>query len=59
MDYILSVTGSGARVVRDVISQRLWPGPGQDTVQNQQHQAGVTHDSNTVHSKTGQSKIQS
>ncbi|XP_073340951.1 oxidation resistance protein 1a isoform X4 [Pagrus major] len=60
MDYILSVTGSGARVVRDVIAQRLWPepGPGQDTVQIQQNQAGTTHDSHTVHSKTdtGQKK---
>ncbi|XP_067458467.1 oxidation resistance protein 1a isoform X2 [Thunnus thynnus] len=62
MDFIFSVTGSGARAVRDAISQRLWPGPvpgpGQDTVQTQQHHAGTAHDSNTVHSNTdtGQKK---
>lgn len=25
MDYILSVTGSSARAVRDAISSRIWP----------------------------------
>ncbi|KAM3614703.1 uncharacterized protein V6R79_018176 [Siganus canaliculatus] len=56
MDYLFSVTGSGVRVVRDAISQRLWPGPEPErTVQiQQQHQ----HDTNTVHTKTdtGQKK---
>ncbi|XP_053182515.1 oxidation resistance protein 1a isoform X2 [Scomber japonicus] len=60
MDYLFSVTGSGARAVRDAISQRLWPGPGpeQDTVQTQQHHAGTAHDNNTAHSNadTGQKK---
>ncbi|XP_035985298.1 oxidation resistance protein 1a isoform X2 [Fundulus heteroclitus] len=31
MDFIFSVTGSGARAVRDAISQRLWPGHGQES----------------------------
>nr|XP_046255674.1 oxidation resistance protein 1a isoform X3 [Scatophagus argus] len=58
MDYLFSVTGNSARVVRDAISQRLWPGQGQQTAQMQQHHAGTTHDSNTVHSQpdTGQKK---
>uniref|UniRef100_A0A8C4FC06 Oxidation resistance protein 1 n=1 Tax=Dicentrarchus labrax TaxID=13489 RepID=A0A8C4FC06_DICLA len=62
MDFIFSVTGSSARVVRDVFSQRLWPGPGpgqgQETVQIQPQPAGTTDDSNTAHSKTdtGQKK---
>ncbi|XP_022609007.1 oxidation resistance protein 1 isoform X4 [Seriola dumerili] len=58
MDYIFSITGSGARVVRDAISQRLWPGSGQDNVEIQQHQAGTTHNSIPVPSKTdtGQKK---
>nr|XP_020467321.1 oxidation resistance protein 1 isoform X3 [Monopterus albus] len=57
MDYIMSFTGSGARIVRDAIGQRLWPGPGH-TIQIQQHHDGTTHDSNTVHAKrdTGQKK---
>lgn len=53
MDYIFSVTGSGVRVVRDAISHRLWPGPGQDPVQIQQHRAGTTHDSVTIQSRPG------
>ncbi|GAA6217574.1 oxidation resistance protein 1 isoform X4 [Lates japonicus] len=58
MDYIFSITGSGARVVRDAISQRLWPGSGQETVQTQQHHAGTTHDTIPVHYRTdtGQKK---
>lgn len=39
MDFLLSVTGSGARVVRDAISQRLWPGPGQQMVPVQARRA--------------------
>lgn len=27
MDYILSLTGSGVRAVRDAVSSRIWPGP--------------------------------
>lgn len=55
MDYIFSITGSGARVVRDAISQRLWPGPVQDSVHLEQHNTGTTHDRSTVYSRTGQS----
>lgn len=58
MEYIFSITGSGARVVRDAITQKLWPGPGQETVRSQQHHGGTRHDSNTVPFKTGQSYIE-
>lgn len=54
MDYILSVTGSGARVVRDAITQKLWPGHGQETVQSPQPPGGSTYDGYGVLSKTGQ-----
>ncbi|XP_068590685.1 oxidation resistance protein 1-like isoform X2 [Cebidichthys violaceus] len=59
MEFIFSITGSGAvRVVRDAISQRLWPGPGQETVETHQHHAGTTHDRNTrnFNTDTGQKK---
>ncbi|KAM9852527.1 oxidation resistance protein 1a isoform 2-T2 [Aulostomus maculatus] len=68
MDYILSVTGSGARAVRDAISQRLWPGPGpepgpgpgpgQDTVELKEHHDGAEHNHYNAHTKTdtGQKK---
>ncbi|KAK5922778.1 hypothetical protein CgunFtcFv8_020014 [Champsocephalus gunnari] len=59
MDYLYYFTGSGpVRVVRDAISQRLWPGPGQETVLIPQHHARTTHDRNTEHFKTdtGQKK---
>ncbi|XP_028280362.1 oxidation resistance protein 1a isoform X3 [Parambassis ranga] len=62
MDFIFSITGSSARVVRDAISQRLWPGSGQkDTavhVQQQQHQPEPAQDRNSVHFRTdtGQKK---
>ncbi|XP_040899729.1 oxidation resistance protein 1a isoform X2 [Toxotes jaculatrix] len=57
MDYLFSIT-SGARVVREAISHRLWPGSGQETVQIQQPHARTTHDSVPVHPKpdTGQKK---
>ncbi|KAM7420224.1 hypothetical protein PAMA_014765 [Pampus argenteus] len=55
MDFIFSVTGSSARAVRDAISQRLWPGPGQETVQSPQHQhQQYQHDRS--HTDTGQKK---
>ncbi|KAK1896115.1 V-type proton ATPase 116 kDa subunit a isoform 1 [Dissostichus eleginoides] len=55
MDYLYSFTGSGpVRVVRDAISQRLWPGPGQETVLIPQHHARTTHDRNTEHFKTAE-----
>ncbi|XP_057689146.1 oxidation resistance protein 1a isoform X8 [Corythoichthys intestinalis] len=57
--YILSVTGSGARAVRDVITQRLWSGFGQEdnVLYDSQLPATVLNNS-TVHSKTdtGQKK---
>ncbi|KAM6995567.1 oxidation resistance protein 1a isoform 3-T3 [Tautogolabrus adspersus] len=58
MDFILSVTGSGARVVREAIGQRLWPGPGQETIQNQQPRAKTLKFNDTVDSQTdtGQKK---
>ncbi|XP_026227618.1 oxidation resistance protein 1a isoform X1 [Anabas testudineus] len=64
MDYIFSITGSGARVVRDAISQKLWPGHGQETEQSQEQQqqeqqhGGTTRPANMVPSKrdTGQKK---
>ncbi|KAK9513310.1 hypothetical protein VZT92_026852 [Zoarces viviparus] len=59
MEFLFSITGSGAvRVVRDAISQRMWPGPGQETVETHQHHAGTTHDRNTRNSNTdtGQKK---
>ncbi|XP_075952622.1 oxidation resistance protein 1a isoform X4 [Anarhichas minor] len=59
MEFIYSITGSGAvRVVRDAISQRMWPGPGQETVETHQHHVGTTHDRNTRNSNTdtGQKK---
>ncbi|XP_077382225.1 oxidation resistance protein 1a isoform X10 [Festucalex cinctus] len=59
MDYILSMTGSGARAVRDVISHRLWSGFGQEdnAVYEPDLAATVLHNS-TIHSKTdtGQKK---
>ncbi|XP_041648710.1 oxidation resistance protein 1a isoform X2 [Cheilinus undulatus] len=57
MDFILSVTGSGARVVREALAQRLWPGPGEETVQIQQPHARSLQ-VNTVHFQpdTGQKK---
>nr|XP_019946863.1 PREDICTED: oxidation resistance protein 1 isoform X2 [Paralichthys olivaceus] len=58
MDYLFSITGSGARVVRDAISQTLWPGPEQDAVHMQQHHVGPRHHNVSVHCKadTGQKK---
>ncbi|XP_060937028.1 oxidation resistance protein 1a isoform X2 [Limanda limanda] len=58
MDYLFSITGSGARVVRDAISQTLWPGPEQDTVHIQQHHVGPGQHNVSVHCKadTGQKK---
>ncbi|KAK5862771.1 hypothetical protein PBY51_018135 [Eleginops maclovinus] len=59
MDFLYSFTGSGAvRVVRDAISQRLWPEHGQETLEIQQHHAKTTHERNTEHFKTdtGQKK---
>ncbi len=53
MEYIWSVTGSGARVVRDAISQRLWPGPGHETVQIPLDHAGRARDINTFHLQAG------
>ncbi|XP_029927626.1 oxidation resistance protein 1a isoform X3 [Myripristis murdjan] len=58
MDYILSVTGSSARAVRDAISHRLWAGL--ETVQRQTEpiQTSTAH-SNTISSSktdTGQKK---
>lgn len=54
MDFIFSITGSGARVVRDAISQRLWPGHEQETVPVQLHGAGAAlEDRHTLHHKTG------
>lgn len=52
--YILSMTGSGARAVRDVITHRLWSGFGQeDNVGYDPHLAATALDYSTVHSKTG------
>ncbi|XP_041842910.1 oxidation resistance protein 1a isoform X2 [Melanotaenia boesemani] len=50
--------GNGARVVRDAISQRLWPVAEHDTVQLQQHHAGTKHNPHTLHcdTDTGQKK---
>ncbi|XP_053289153.1 oxidation resistance protein 1a isoform X3 [Pleuronectes platessa] len=58
MDYLFSITGSGARVVRDAISQTLWPGPEQDTVHIQQQHVGARQHNVSVHCKedTGQKK---
>lgn len=49
MDYILSVTGSGAKVVRDAISQRIWPGVGSTSGQVELSNFEATHDSNALH----------
>ncbi|XP_034729924.1 oxidation resistance protein 1a isoform X5 [Etheostoma cragini] len=56
MDYIYSLTGIG--VVREAISQRLWPGTGQQTTQTVQHHTGKTHERNCKHfeTDTGQKK---
>lgn len=64
MDYLFSITGSGARVVRDAISQRLWPGSGQESVESQPYHAGTTAPTTYQHSipvlsKTGQWDTQS
>ncbi|MEQ2165941.1 hypothetical protein GOODEAATRI_022316, partial [Goodea atripinnis] len=60
MDFIFSITGSGARVVRDAISQRLWPGHGQESVPVQLHGAGTAHEArHTLHHKTVVSSDQS
>ncbi|XP_072250978.1 oxidation resistance protein 1a isoform X2 [Leuresthes tenuis] len=58
MDFIFSITGSGARVVRDAISHRLWPGSGQETVEVQLQQAGTAHEQHTLYhnTDTGQKK---
>lgn len=53
MEYLLSVTGSGARVVRDAISQRLWPGAGHQAVPMQPLHAGSAHESLIELSDTG------
>ncbi|XP_068426491.1 oxidation resistance protein 1a isoform X2 [Clinocottus analis] len=55
MEFILS---GAVRVVRDAISQRLWPGSEQETAEIPQHHAGTTHDSDTRNSSTdtGQKK---
>lgn len=58
MDFIISVTGSGAKVVRDAISQRLWPGAGQDSVQVQQPQVRSDHDTHPGHCRAGESDFQ-
>lgn len=49
MDYIFAVTGSSARVVRDAISQRFWPGVGATTGQVQLSQFDATHGGNALH----------
>lgn len=49
MEYIFSVTGSSARVVRDAISQRFWPEVGATTGQVQFSDFGATHGSNAQH----------
>ncbi|XP_061144213.1 oxidation resistance protein 1a isoform X2 [Syngnathus typhle] len=57
--YILSVTGNGARAVRDVITQRLWSGFGQEENVGYDPQLTATVlNYSTVHSKTdtGQKK---
>ncbi|KAM4581303.1 oxidation resistance protein 1a isoform 3-T4 [Odontesthes bonariensis] len=58
MDLIFSITGSGARVVRDAISNRLWPGSGQETVEAQLQHSGTAHGQHTLHhnTDTGQKK---
>ncbi|XP_034385108.1 oxidation resistance protein 1a isoform X2 [Cyclopterus lumpus] len=53
MEFIYSITGSGAVRVRDAISQRLWPGPAPGTPETPEHHAGTTCDSNP---DTGQKK---
>lgn len=59
MDYILSLTGSSARAVRDVISNRIWPGPGQGVGQEgvgretESDHFGSAHDNNPVNFKAG------
>lgn len=53
MDFLLSVTGSGARVVRDAISQRLWPGAGDPAAPLQPLHAGPDHESPINPSDTG------
>uniref|UniRef100_UPI0037E92121 oxidation resistance protein 1a isoform X2 n=1 Tax=Semicossyphus pulcher TaxID=241346 RepID=UPI0037E92121 len=58
MEFILSFTGGGARVVRDAIAQRLWPGPEQETIEIQQHHTRTTQGNYTIHPQTdtGQKK---
>ncbi|XP_075897275.1 oxidation resistance protein 1a isoform X2 [Nelusetta ayraudi] len=58
MEYIFSVTGSSARVVRDALSQRFWPEVGATTGQVQFSDFGATHGSNAQHlgKDTGQKK---
>ncbi|XP_061805083.2 oxidation resistance protein 1a isoform X6 [Nerophis lumbriciformis] len=57
--YILSVTGSGARAVRDVFTHRMWPGFGQeDAVHYNPYHAHTVLNKSSVNSKTdtGQKK---
>lgn len=61
MDYILSVTGSGAKVVRDAMSQRFWPGLGSTSGQIPLSNFDASHDgggssssSSSVHFGRGQ-----
>lgn len=53
MDFLLSVTGTGARVVRDAISQRLWPGAEQHTVRVQPMRARPAQQNHANPSDTG------
>ncbi|XP_015238834.1 PREDICTED: oxidation resistance protein 1 isoform X2 [Cyprinodon variegatus] len=64
MDYIFSITGSGARVVKDAITQRLWPGQGQESAPLQLPGAGTAagerpplhHETDTGQKKTPEKK---
>ncbi|XP_029957781.1 oxidation resistance protein 1a isoform X2 [Salarias fasciatus] len=63
MDFIFSLAGSGARVVRDAVSHRLWPGseqeqdPNQDRNRVQLQPARTVQDGHSVYrTDTGQKK---
>lgn len=53
MDFLISVTGNSARLVRDAISQRLFPAAGHPTVPSQHLHAGTIHEGDIIPPDTG------
>ncbi|XP_076869187.1 oxidation resistance protein 1a isoform X2 [Brachyhypopomus gauderio] len=56
MDYILSLTGGGARALRDAVSNRIWPAAARDAVLSLQPTGAGTHHADTGQKKTPDKK---